>query len=632
MDDVEWPLLTVEFNSLRDHPMDGIYEFIDLPGVGEQFETFSFEAMVRLVAKDSNAIVPIISFKELARSDWKKLPDTVSSGFGARANIVICTHLDQIHGENLNEQLSIVSKVFWPGNVKGAASNNIIPCSSLMGLSARALLDLSKGKSKPNFTSFWDPKRKKVSHPCAEKILGVSRPKENYERMPTEFWKAELEREMKESGLPDAIQKLAREMVDQAKQRALIQECQAVCKQLRKMITAQERKLLEARRTKRDFDAAKKEFEDARAKFYALINTWSLSKTTQEQIYKDKLDRGIKALSQKAESFIPLAIKKTLNDWSLGSVKQETDIESSRAPEKARATEQHGTTVLTVKSVAHAEEFLRHSQAELTKSLNELRRDFVISVRKMAEEARAKRFQDLKDKIKDLDPKMQPELREEIIEDLSNQSVNIRQVAFNQIKNKIKTTKTRHSASTAFRAIEEQLAKPLLTQKQEGQSGDAAEQQARQAVEDLGFILRAPITAVATIPFVFGLPIWPWIIHSQSFHLAMDVIEGRYREEIVKPWIKDLARESEKSLTGTITASSQVGKTAVENALAREDARYKRESEERNQNKYGMVPNMVALNSSLWAAESALQTIWKELRESLNSVGETALNANDGLH
>ncbi|CCA76063.1 hypothetical protein PIIN_10063 [Serendipita indica DSM 11827] len=353
-------------------------------------------------------------------------------------------------------------------------------------------------------------------------------------------------------------------MVDQAKQRALIQECQAVCKQLRKMITAQKRKLLEARRTKRDFDAAKKEFEDARANLYALINTWNLSKTTQEQIYKDKLDRVIKALSQKAESFIPLAIENTLNDWSLGSVKQEKDVESSRAPETTKATMQHSTTVLILESAAHAEEFLCLSQTELTKSLNELRRDFVISVRKMAEEARAKHFQDLKDKIKYLDPKMQPEFRKEIIEDLNDQSVNIRQVAFKQIRNKIKIIKT-------------------------------------------------------------------WGRNKQTIYLAMDVIEGHYREEIVKPWIKDLARESEKSLIGTITASSQVARTAVENALAREDARYKRESEERIPNKYGVVQNMVALNSSLWAAESALQTIWKELLESLNVMGKAPLNTTESI-
>ncbi|KAG8796745.1 hypothetical protein FRC17_007956, partial [Serendipita sp. 399] len=188
MHDVEWPLLTVEFNSLRNLQIDGIYEFIDLPGIGERFETFSFESMVRLVAKDSNAIVPVISFKELARSDWKALPAIVANGFGGRASVVVCTHLDQIHGENKNEQLIAVSKVFWPGNVQRAAQSSIIPCSSLMGLSARALLDMST-HSKPRFDQFWDRNRKSVTHACAEKILGTGQPKENYNRMNEHLWR-----------------------------------------------------------------------------------------------------------------------------------------------------------------------------------------------------------------------------------------------------------------------------------------------------------------------------------------------------------------------------------------------------------------------------------------------------------
>lgn len=65
--------------------------------------------MIRLVAKDSNAIVPIISFKELPRrcvtfvwpssdidistSDWKRLPEIVAHGFGSRTSVVVCTHL-----------------------------------------------------------------------------------------------------------------------------------------------------------------------------------------------------------------------------------------------------------------------------------------------------------------------------------------------------------------------------------------------------------------------------------------------------------------------------------------------------------------------------------------------------------
>jgi hypothetical protein len=69
---------------------------------------------------------------------------------------------DQITGDNQKEQLAAVSKVFWPRDM-GAATSRIIPCSSLMGLSARALLDLSLD-GKPEFESFWDDSRKGVAH------------------------------------------------------------------------------------------------------------------------------------------------------------------------------------------------------------------------------------------------------------------------------------------------------------------------------------------------------------------------------------------------------------------------------------------------------------------------------------
>ena len=61
---------------------------------------------------------------------------------------------DQITGKNQKEQLAAVSKVFWPRDGV-AATSRIIPCSSLMGLSARALLDLSLD-GKPDFETFWD--------------------------------------------------------------------------------------------------------------------------------------------------------------------------------------------------------------------------------------------------------------------------------------------------------------------------------------------------------------------------------------------------------------------------------------------------------------------------------------------
>ena len=116
------------------------------------FPKFNFESLVRLVASDSNAIVPIVSFKEIARSDWKRLPVLVTNGFNERANVVVCTHLDQVSQDDLDEQLKTVTKIFWPTGVLN--TNRVIPCSPLMGLSARDLLDRSS-KTKPPFETIW---------------------------------------------------------------------------------------------------------------------------------------------------------------------------------------------------------------------------------------------------------------------------------------------------------------------------------------------------------------------------------------------------------------------------------------------------------------------------------------------
>ena len=100
------------------------------------------------MASDSNAIVPVVSFQEISRSDWTRLPDLVTSGSIGRANVVICTHLDHISQDNMEEQLKTVTKTFWPKDISN--TNRVVPCSTLMGLSARDLLD-SSNKSKPPF-------------------------------------------------------------------------------------------------------------------------------------------------------------------------------------------------------------------------------------------------------------------------------------------------------------------------------------------------------------------------------------------------------------------------------------------------------------------------------------------------
>jgi len=57
---------------------------------------FNYEDMITHVAKEANAVVPIVSFKEIAKQDWRKLPRIISSGLQTRASMVICTHFDQV--------------------------------------------------------------------------------------------------------------------------------------------------------------------------------------------------------------------------------------------------------------------------------------------------------------------------------------------------------------------------------------------------------------------------------------------------------------------------------------------------------------------------------------------------------
>ena len=93
-----------------------------------------------------------MSFKELPGSDWKRLHELFASGLNGGANVVVCTHLDQVSQENMDEQLKTMTKTFWPRDVLN--TNRVIPCS-LMGLGARDLLHISS-VFKPQFETIWD--------------------------------------------------------------------------------------------------------------------------------------------------------------------------------------------------------------------------------------------------------------------------------------------------------------------------------------------------------------------------------------------------------------------------------------------------------------------------------------------
>ena len=120
---------------------------------------FDFESLLRLVASYSDAIVPVVSFREIHHSDpyvpvdprdWKRL---LANTINGRAEVVVCTDLDQVSQENMEKRLEIVTKAFWPSGV--LKTSRVIPCSPLMDLSARDLLDRSN-TTKPPFETIWE--------------------------------------------------------------------------------------------------------------------------------------------------------------------------------------------------------------------------------------------------------------------------------------------------------------------------------------------------------------------------------------------------------------------------------------------------------------------------------------------
>jgi hypothetical protein len=198
------------------------------------------------------------------------------------------------------------------------------------------------------------------------------------------------------------------------------------------------RKLLEARRTTKEFNDDRNKYNEVKDKFLELVNVWVGKEHQLEKSYLDRLDGGIKKMEKRAHQCIKDSIEPTLYGHGLGLVKYERiDENFKRSAGSSGAGNQSKVLVLVVKSTARAEEFLRISQERLHTLLNEESQGYVSVVRKVAEDARGKRFNELKIEIAKLDPKLQPGLREEITQDLENQSINIRQVAFNRIKEEV---------------------------------------------------------------------------------------------------------------------------------------------------------------------------------------------------
>ena len=178
-----------------------------------------------------------MSFTELSRSGWRELPRLAARGYNCKADLVVCTHLDRVSGENLQQQLRTVSKSFWPGTRD--ESDRVLDYSSLMGLSASQLLEQTK-TTKPPFKEVWDETSIRyhvrgclsIEHhsphcaflQCASKILGEANPEIVYNEYDRGGWEERVEEQLEDSGLPHVIHKLTQELVELARKNALTSE------------------------------------------------------------------------------------------------------------------------------------------------------------------------------------------------------------------------------------------------------------------------------------------------------------------------------------------------------------------------------------------------------------------------
>ncbi|PVG00635.1 hypothetical protein CPB86DRAFT_181593 [Serendipita vermifera] len=572
--------------------MDGIYEFIDTPGIGESFDRFEFESVLKLVAKDSDVIVPVVSFKELARSDWRKLPDMVANNFGKQASTIVCTHLDQIHGENLTEQMATVSKVFWPRTPWHEAAHRIVPCSSLIGMSARSLIKRST-QHKPSFESIWDPKGNKLEYHCAEKILGTGQPDMAFTRMNTEIWMNTLEKELNKSGLPVAIRRLTKEMVDQAKRHALLMENDTVLRQLRRMSTIHERKLVENRRTAADFAEARKEYEIKRSKLQRYIQ--SCERFEHETIwpYIQRLNHGIRVIETTSYPKTGIALKKTLVEWCISP----SPASKSRNTTAYHSPRQNPEETLIVYNKAEAEDFLRSSQLHLCSSLDQDYWGYIDAVKSLAEEAGIARLQALGKQVDILEDHLIPNYLGGANKPNEKRSLELQEVTFQHIKHLTKKSKQQHDPSTSSKKLEERQNKSPGSNPSDS-------------------IWRGPANNLAT--HAISLYIWPGKAQPGAIQLPLAALENQYRDRIVTPWLRRLREEGERLLQQAIKDSDQLMQALLQKSVEREDRRFQREgAQKESRSKMGVVQHTVAMNSNLWAAESALLAIRSMLKDGL---------------
>ena len=103
---------------------------------------------------------------------------------------------------------------------------------------------------------------------------------------------------------------------------------------------------------------------------------------------------------------------------------------------------------------------------------------------------------------------------------------------------------------------------------------------------------------------------------TKKYHVELSVLAKDYQDKQVTTFLHDLEKESSKNLKSALARSSAVAKATVEIALQREDARYERESKEKDKtSSEKQVAELVASHLNLVAAEGAFLELKSRLEK-----------------
>ncbi|KLO16276.1 hypothetical protein SCHPADRAFT_938044 [Schizopora paradoxa] len=609
-----WPLLKLEFESLRDFDIDSKFEFIDLPGIGKTGS--GFDEVIREIVKGANAVVPVISFKEIQQENWRqKLPEIVRTGLQHPPELVLCTHFEHAN-HSVHELVGRVAKTFWPNTPVDESYNKILLVATRMGASSRLLLKMSEYQ-KPDFKEIWEGNS--ILHDCSLKVLGDWQSERTYSGLTADAWKQALTDQLGESGLSKCILRLLDELVKPRPQ-VLANENSIMRKQLREAVVNEHRFFLGLRRSREDHVKAYNEFLQVSEKYRAILEEWEAERTGENSssldiLSTEFLNSRIKTINKVNE----LAEVKKREFRDNGKL-HEVHIDTPKVDERIQLVFSHSSD---------ADTFLREIQTGVVDILNNGKKELTEFIRTLASKAHAAFFKSLRERIKKhmSDDELHAALKGDIVAELSEEEANVENLTFVNIRQKlVHTIAKRHSRVSAYRAIQNAVARPFLNKRSgdaflnappiaidepedwdKSTKGSGDGNKSSRGVEDLSFMLRAPIKVVASLSWLLGSGVWPFMKQSEKIVMDEQDFLGHLREDFVADILKNIQKESEITLTAMMDSSWIAAKSVIEVELEKEENYYRKErllkskpvSEEKVAASFATLLNFVAAESAI---------------------------------